>query len=299
MAEASAPLIALGEESQLKTAFVFAGGGSFGAVQVGMLRSLAAHGVTADLVVGSSVGAMNSAYYAGTPTLEGVERLAKIWRGLRRREVFPITPRVLFGLMRRRDFLLGSEGLYRLVNVHLPYRNLEDARIPVYIVATDLLSGEAVVLCDGSAAHAIVASTAIPAAFAPVKLDERYLADGAIASCTPVKVAVMCGAKRLIVLSTGFACARENPPQGAVANALHALTLLISRQVRGELESLDEGVDFHVAPPLCPLMGSPYDFSQTTELIERGAASTDAWLADGGLERREIPHQMNAHKHEK
>ena len=128
MAEAP-PLIALGGESQLKTAFVFAGGGSFGAVQVGMLRSLAAHGVTADLVVGSSVGAMNSAYYAGIPTLEGVERLAKIWRGLRRRDVLAITPRVLFGLMRRRDFLLGSEGLYRLVNVHLPYRNLEDAGI--------------------------------------------------------------------------------------------------------------------------------------------------------------------------
>jgi NTE family protein len=78
LAEASAPLIASGEESQPKTAFVFAGGGSFGAVQVCMPRSLAAHGVTADLVVGSSVSAMNAAYYAGTHTLEGVERLAKI-----------------------------------------------------------------------------------------------------------------------------------------------------------------------------------------------------------------------------
>jgi len=296
MAEASAPLES-SNGSQPKTAFVFAGGGSFGAVQVGMLRSLTAHGITADVVVGSSVGAVNSAYYAGTPTIEGVERLAMIWRGLRRRDVFPINPRVLLGLMRRRDFLLGSEALYRLVHTHLPYRNLEDAKIPVYIVTTDLLSGEAVILSEGPAAQAIVASTAIPAAFAPVKFEERYLADGAITSCTPVKVAVMRGAERLIVLPTGYACARESPPQGAVANALHALTLLISRQVRSELESLDGGVDFHVAPPLCPLMGSPYDFSQTAELIERSAASTEAWLADGGLGRREIPDQMNAHKH--
>src|SRR5215475_7759176 len=73
---------------------------------------------------------------------------------------------------------------------------LEDARIPVYIVATDLLSGEAVILSKGPAAQAIVASTAIPAAFAPVKFDERYLADGAITSCSPVKVAVMRGAER-------------------------------------------------------------------------------------------------------
>lgn len=299
MAKSSEPQLPPGKESQLTTAFVFAGGGSFGAVQVGMLRSLVHHGVVADLVVGSSVGAMNSAYYAGAPTTQGIERLEQIWRGLRRRDVFPLTLRALVGLMRRRDFLLGSEGLYRLVHTHLPYRNLEDARIPVYIVATDLLSGQAVILSEGPAAQAIVASTAIPAAFAPVKFDSLYLADGAITSCTPVKVAVMRGAKRLIVLPTGFACARDTPPQGAIASALHALTLLISRQVQNELESLDEGVDFHVAPPLCPLMGSPYDFSQTAALIERGAASTDAWLADGGLERREIPHQMNAHKHDK
>jgi len=93
----------------------------------------------------------------------------------------------------------------------------------VYIVTTDLLSGEAVILSEGPAAQAIVASTAIPAAFAPVKFEERYLADGAITSCSPVKVAVMRGAERLIVLPTGYACARESPPQGAVANALTRL----------------------------------------------------------------------------
>ena len=67
---------------EAKTAFVFAGGGSFGAIQVGMLQSLVAHGITADMVVGSSVGALNGAFYAGDPTLKGVERLAAIWRGL-------------------------------------------------------------------------------------------------------------------------------------------------------------------------------------------------------------------------
>jgi NTE family protein len=288
-----------GSGSRLKTAFVLAGGGSFGAIQVGMLQSLVAHGVTADMVVGSSVGAINAAHYAGIPTVEGIEQLAKIWRNLRRRDVFPITPLVLLGLVRRRDFLLGSERLHRLVHMHLPYSNLEEAKIPVHIVATDLLSGEAVVLSKGSAAQAILASTAIPAAFPPVKLNHMYLADGAITSCTPVKVAVGQGAQRLIVLPTGYACAREAPPQGAVANALHALTLLISRQIRNELESVDAAIDFHVAPPLCPLMGSPYDFSRSAELIARGAASTDAWLANGGLKRREIPDQLNAHKHDK
>src|SRR5262249_59905620 len=108
--------------------------------------------------------------YAGTPTIEGVERLAKIWRKLRRRDVFPISPRVLLGLMRRRDFLLGSEALYRLVHTHLPYRNLEDARIPVYIVATDLLSGDAVILSEGPAPPATVATPPLPPPFPPPNL---------------------------------------------------------------------------------------------------------------------------------
>ena len=129
---------------------------------------------------------------------------------------------------------MESEGLYRLVRAHLPYQNLQDAKIPVHIVATDLVSGDAVILSEGPAAQAIVASTAIPAAFAPVQLDRLYLADGAITSCTPVHQAVALGSTRLIVLPTGYACAREAPPQGAVANALHALTLLTTRQVLGD-----------------------------------------------------------------
>ena len=117
------------------------------------------------LVVGSSVGAMNGAYYAGVPTPEGIERLAAIWRGLRRRDIFPITPRAIIG--------------------------------------------EAMVLSQGDAAQAIVASTAIPAAFAPVEFDGHCLADGAITSWTPAQVALMLGATRLIVLPTKIAaCAR-------------------------------------------------------------------------------------------
>lgn len=99
-----------------KTAFVFAGGGSLGSIQVGMLRALAANGVTADMVVGSSVGALNAAYYAGVPTAEGVERLAKIWLSLRREDVFPVTWRTMLTFLLRRDFLIPADGLRWLVD---------------------------------------------------------------------------------------------------------------------------------------------------------------------------------------
>jgi NTE family protein len=281
-----------------KTAFVLAGGGSFGSVQVGMLRALVAHGLMANMVVGSSVGAMNAAFYAGMPTAEGVERLAGIWRSLRRQDVFPITWRTMLGFIRRRDCLIAADGVRRLIDTHVPYRNLEDAKLPLHVVTTDLLSGGTIVLSKGPVAQAIVASTAIPAAFAPVQLENLYLADGAITCNTPVRVAVALGARRLFVLPTGYACALEAPPRGAIACALHALTLLIARQLLHELHGLESGIEYFVIPPLCPLRGSPGDFSQTNELIKSAAESTRTWLAEGGLTRCcEIPQQMHAHNH--
>jgi NTE family protein len=75
------------------------------------------------------------------------------------------------------------------------------------------------VLAEGSAADAIIASTAIPGAFSPIHYKNFYLADGAISSNTPVKIAVQKGATRLIIQPTGHACANQAPPAGAVANA--------------------------------------------------------------------------------
>jgi len=88
------------------------------------------------------------------------------------------------------------------------------------------------------------------------------------------------------------------PSVGAVANALHALTLLIARQLVSELEGLGPGIEYFVVPPLlCPLVGSPYDFSRTSDHIERAIRSTDAWLAQNSLEQSGIPHAMRPHSH--
>jgi NTE family protein len=280
-----------------KTAFVLAGGGSFGAIQVGMMHALAARGIEADMVVGSSVGAMNGAYYAGDPTLKGVLALETIWRGLRRQDVFPMTWRSILHFIRKRDFLIPHDGLQKLLDDNLPYRNLEDAKLPLHIVTTDLASGESVVLSEGPAAQAVIASTAIPGAFAPVYYKDRYLADGAISSNTPIRVAIKKGAQRLVILPTGYACATETPPTGAVANALHALTLLIARQLISELEGLDPAIEYFVVPPLCPLVGSPYDFSRTDDHIDRAIKNTERWLDQGGLERVGIPEEMRPHGH--
>ncbi|EEG08493.1 patatin-like phospholipase family protein [Pseudogulbenkiania ferrooxidans] len=278
-----------------KTAFVLAGGGSFGAIQVGMLRELVRNGIQPELVVGSSVGALNGAYFAGNPTAAGVASLESIWCGLQRQEIFPLTLRHLVGLFFESPSLVDSGGLRHLVERHLPYRNLENAAIPIHITATELLSGASVRLSSGPAIEAILASCAIPAAFAPVLVGETYLIDGAIASNTPIMTAVELGASRLVVLPTGFACALQAPPATVIANALHALNLLIAHQLVRDLEQLTGQVEVITVPPLCPLSVSPYDFSRARELIERAAKSTRRWLDSGGMTRQRIPGALRPH----
>jgi NTE family protein len=281
----------------VSTAFVLAGGGSFGAVQVGMLRALLAHGVVPDLVVGSSVGAINGAYVAGDPSAAGVARLETLWKGLRRSEVFPLAWRGVLGLEGWRSHAIDSSGLRQLLTRHLPYQTLEGARVPLHVVATDLLGGGTVRLSSGPVVEAVLASCAIPAVFPPVRVAGRYLIDGAIASNTPISVAVELGAQRLIVLPTGFACALETPPRSAIAAALHALTLLIVHQLAREFERHHAQAQIIMAPPLCPLTASPYDFSHAGELIERAAEQTQRWLDRGGLTRQRVPQALLAHIH--
>lgn len=281
----------------MSTAFVLAGGGSFGAVQVGMLRELLARDVVPDLVVGSSVGAINGAYLAGAPTRQGVDELAAIWRGLSRRRIFPFGWRSLLGLLTRRDFVVDPGGIRRLLEAHLSYREVEGAAVPLHVVATDMLGGAAIRLSSGPVVDAVLASCAIPGAFPPVRIGEHYLIDGAVASNTPIRVAIELGARRLIVLPTGFACTIESPPRGAIASLMHAVNLLIAHQLVGELERYGGDAEIVTVPPLCPLSLSPYDFSHAGELIERAAAQTRRWLDRGGLAKRRIPGALRSHEH--
>jgi NTE family protein len=284
---------ALGEAqvhvTSAKTAFVFAGGGSLGAVQVGMLRAIVSHGLRADLIVGASVGAINGAFFAGTPTLDGVSQLEQLWLGVKRRDIFPMTLERVFAFLHQSDFLVDPSGLRALLDRHLPCRHLEEATIPIHVVATDLLNGQPVVLSTGATVAAVLASTAIPVVFPPVRLGEHYLIDGAIASATPVIAALELGATRIIVFPAGFSCRVERIPRGMIANALNALNLLVSRQLGRDIAAIrsmsERGANVNVVmvPPLCPLSVSSYDFSRTSELIEAAATNTQNWLQKGGM----------------
>jgi len=280
------------------TAFVFAGGGSLGAIQVGMLKALVAHGIEPDLVVGASVGAINAACFAGDPTAAGVTRLEAIWRGLRRSDVFPApTLRSLLTVFGKRDHIVDPGPLSGMLHRHLPFERLEEARLPCIVVTTDLLEGIEVRVASGPAIPALMASAAIPGVFPPVQLDGRYLIDGSVANHSPVSAAVESGAKRVFVLPTGYSCARKGPPDGAIDMALHGLNILTVGKLISAVQRFTRDVEITVVPPLCPLAVSPINFRATAELIDRSAMETARWLAEGVKLHEGVPHQLPPHSH--
>jgi NTE family protein len=258
-----------------------------------MLQALAERGISPDLLVGTSVGALNAVYVAAHGTgPASLDRLATIWTTLRRDDVFPVrAPQVLLALAGARNSLCVHDGLERLVRQHVHFSRLEDAATPVHLIATDLLSGEEVVLSTGDPVSAVLASSALPAVLPPVQRDGRTLVDGGLADNAAISQAVARGADRIYVLPTGYACALPASPRRPLGVAVQALTLLVQRRLISDVALYADRVELVVLPPLCPLRISAVDFGHAAELCRRAHASSAAWL-DGGAAFRPHPERI-------
>lgn len=262
--------------------FVLTGGASLGAVQVGMLQALAQRGIRPDFLIGSSAGALNAAFLAGTDWPASTVELERIWLGLRRRDVFPMAPMSsLLALIGRREYVVSRSSVQALIRTNISYQHLEDATVPVHVMATDVLSGAEVRISQGPVLEALSASTAIPGVFSPVRIGHHYLMDGGIANNAPISHAIELGAAVVYVLPAGYACGLKKPPGSALGMAVHALSLVLNQNLVESLERCSGSADIRVVPPLCPVTVSPVDFGHAAELIGRARESTSRWLVQG------------------
>ncbi len=261
------------------SAVVLSGGASLGAAQVGMLRALIEAGIAIDLLVGTSVGAFNAAWLAGHPG-QGIDSLVDIWASLRRRDVFPMNLwHSAWALGGRRPSLASDTGMRSLLARHLTFARLEEAAIPLHVVAVDVQSGKDVLFSSGPAIDAVVASASIPGLLPPVAIGERWYMDGAVVNNTPISYAADLGAHSVWVLPAGYPCSLRRPPRSALAMAMQGLSTLVQHRLASDAERWHHGVDLRVVPPLCPIAVSPIDFSQSRSLIDQAYRSTAAWLA--------------------
>ena len=274
------------EERGPRTALVLAGGGTRGALQIGMLQVLTEHGFVPDRIYGSSVGAVNGAAYAGDPTREGVQRMTEIWRGLTRESVYPQGrlhgPWLYF---QQRESVFVNSGLRKVIEEGIGFERLEDAVIPVEVVATSLTDGGERWFTYGPAAEAVLASSAVPAIFPPVEIDgERYI-DGGVVNNVPIRRAVDAGATRIVVLLCAPPVYSPSSPKRPVEAMFNALMISIHARFARDLAQLPPGVEVIVCTGSEGATRDFDDFSTTEALISQGREEAAEVVRRYGLGR--------------
>jgi NTE family protein len=247
-----------------RVALVLGGGGARGLAYVGVIRVLEEAGVPVELIAGSSVGSLVGALYAGGANRFALEEMARDVT----RDVFfdfAIAPAV-FG-----TGLASGHRLERFVHAHAPGR-IEELRIPFAAVATDLDTGEVVVLRTGDIAAAVRASCAIPGVFEPVSSGGRLLVDGGVAANLPVQVARDMGADVIIAVDVTALASGARPPRNFVEVILRAVNVV----VHGEVVGARRDADVLLAPEVGDV--GFIDFDRKDEAIAAGAESARAAL---------------------
>jgi NTE family protein len=267
------------------TAFVLGGGGLLGAHEVGMLRALADAGVRPDLVVGTSIGALNGAFVAAGPA-GAADRLGRMWQGDELRQVFSEN---LWGraarLVRSGTHLHSLEPLRRTLKEVLPGEDFADLQLPFQCVAAQIETASARWFATGPVVPAILASCAVPGLLPPVEIDERHYYDGGLVDSIPVGRAVALGATTVYVLQVGRIESPLQVPTRPWEVGLVAFEIARRHRFHEEMATLPSGVRVHVLPTGGERMppGLPQlryrDRSRVVKSIERAYAASAAYLA--------------------
>lgn len=266
------------------TALVLAGGSTRGAIQIGMLQVLAEHGFVPDRIYGSSVGAINGVGFAADPTREGVERMSQVWLGIRREDVYPQGR--LHGpwlYLQQRDAVYANSGLRAIIAEGFPHDRLEDAVVPVEVVATSLTDGGERWFTYGPAIDAVLASSAMPAIFPPVEIDgERYI-DGGVVDNVPIQRAIDAGATRIVVLLCSPPVFEPPVSRRPVEGMVNALFIAIHARFVRDMAHLPDGVEVILCMGPEGTTRDFDDFSTTEHLIALGRAEASEVVRRYGL----------------
>jgi NTE family protein len=263
-----------------KVAFVLTGGGSLGAVQVGMLRAMIELGIEADIVLGSSVGALNAACYAQNPTLEGVDVIQRAWMEAVGDELF--NHGRLWSLKQfatKRSAVYEENGLANIIDRVVVHERIEEFELPLGVMATSLTGDPERCFWSGPTRDLLLASSALPGVFPSVLIGSQRFIDGGVVNNMPVVQAVEAGATKIYVLLCGPQMAEtETFGPRPIDHVIGAFALARKARAWHDLDSLSTDVEVQVMPG--PTVGRLFyvDLSRTAELIERGKAVAHAFF---------------------
>lgn len=271
--------------------FALGGGGSLGAVQVGMAQALSDHGVHPDLVAGTSIGAINGALLASDPQ-GGASRLSHLWNDVDAKALLPGgILRRLWILWRTKTHLYDTPAVARVMQREVGDIDITELAIPYAAMALDVETGSTVRLTSGRLASAIEASSAIPGVFPAVERYGRTLWDGGLLINVPVLEALDMGAASLVVCDCVFPDQRLEVPRSLADTVVYAMAVQMREQALRDMPIAARSVPVLYLPGPRPRMVSPLDFRQTSALMSEGYVAARSFLdtvtVDGpGLYRR-------------
>ena len=233
-----------------RTAFVLGGGGLLGAVEVGMLRALFEHGVRPDLVLGTSVGALNGLVVASDPGPAAVERLLELWRSVgETNEVYADRPwRQVRRAVRTGTHLHSSRPLRERLEQEFGDRTFADLAVPFQCCAASIERSAEHWFAEGPVVPAVVASAAVPGLLPPARVGGEHYLDGGIVNSVPVGRAVALGAERVFVLQVGRLDRPLVPPRRPWEVARVSFEIARRHRFVREMSELPASVQAHVLP---------------------------------------------------
>jgi NTE family protein len=277
--------------SSSRTAFVLGGGGLLGANEVGMLRALLEDGIRPDLVVGTSVGAINGAAIALDPTPRAVVKLTDVWRSVADTDLYSGSAlRRVRHLARTHTHVEPNEPLRGLLDQQFGTTVIEDLPVPFQCVAACIERAAEHWFSTGSVVDAVLASTAVPGVLPPVRIGSEHFLDGGLVNSIPVSRAVTLGARTIYVLQVGRIERPLEVPRRPWEVATVAFEIARRHRFAHDMTTLPESVVVHVLPTgaderprNADLTALRYrDFSNVQKHIDAAYSASLAYLRDPG-----------------
>jgi NTE family protein len=272
-----------------QVAFVLGGGGVLGATQVGMLRALVEAGIRPDLILGTSVGAVNGAVIAAEPSEAGVTGLTDLWRSMSESGIFSdnVLARATT-LAKNRTHLYSAAPFRKQLRAHLP-ATFAGLQVPFQCVAASIEQAGAHWFVSGNLPEAVLASCAVPGLLPPVEMDGEHFLDGGLVHSIPVGRALALGATEIYILHVGRIEQPLEPPRTLWDVCLVSFELARRHRFVEEMAALPADVRAHVLPSgeeNMPLISMRYrGAARVASRIERGYQSAAAYLSAIGASR--------------
>ncbi len=269
------------------TAFVLGGGGVLGSAEVGMLRALLEHEIRPDLVLGSSIGALNGLAVAADPTLDAVAKLTETWISLEARDVFSSSlAGQVANLVRSGTFLHDNGSLRSLLEIDAGHTRIEELAVRFQCVAASIERAGAHWFEEGPVVDAVLASCAVPGLLPAVQIGDEHFMDGGLVASVPVGRAAELGARRIFVIHVGRLEQPLSVPRRPWDVALVAFEIARRHQFVDELARLPEGIELHMLPTGSTTTGLRMRYRSPSEVrrrIDNAYRASTAYLDAAGL----------------